>query len=274
MKVYAFVGKSGTGKSHNSMRVAKENHLHYIIDDGLLISDNRIIEGKSAKRESTKMASVRRAVFSDEEHTKSVKAAIKRENVDSILIIGTSERMVNMIAERLELGEIQKYIYIEDVSTPEAMSIAKHMREKQGKHVIPVPTFEVKKQFSGYFIDPILVMFNKKGKSITEEKTIIRPTYSYLGDYKIAPKVIVDLCRHEAEKNKAIYEVFKVRTKTEKQGSVIIDVDVSINYPCKLDEAAKEFSHQASKSIEYMTSLVISAINVNIKGIHINNKED
>ena len=34
MKVYALVGRSGTGKSHHSMWVARENNLDYIIDDG------------------------------------------------------------------------------------------------------------------------------------------------------------------------------------------------------------------------------------------------
>ena len=46
MKVYALVGKSGTGKSHHSMWVARENNIDYIIDDGLLVSDNQIIAGK------------------------------------------------------------------------------------------------------------------------------------------------------------------------------------------------------------------------------------
>ena len=52
MKVYALVGRSGTGKSHHSMWVARENNIDYIIDDGLLVSDNKIIAGKSAKRGS------------------------------------------------------------------------------------------------------------------------------------------------------------------------------------------------------------------------------
>ena len=43
MKVYALVGRSGTGKSHHSMWVARENNLDYIIDDGLLLSDKEIV---------------------------------------------------------------------------------------------------------------------------------------------------------------------------------------------------------------------------------------
>ena len=55
MKVFALVGKSGTGKSHQSMRVARENNINYIIDDGLLISDNKILAGKSAKKEAKRL---------------------------------------------------------------------------------------------------------------------------------------------------------------------------------------------------------------------------
>ena len=37
IKVYAFVGPSGTGKSYRAQLVASENEINYIIDDGLLI---------------------------------------------------------------------------------------------------------------------------------------------------------------------------------------------------------------------------------------------
>ena len=37
MQVYAFVGKTGTGKSYNALRVAKSHDIKYIIDDAILI---------------------------------------------------------------------------------------------------------------------------------------------------------------------------------------------------------------------------------------------
>ena len=43
MKVYAFVGPSGTGKSYRAQFVATQRGINYIIDDGLLIKDNAII---------------------------------------------------------------------------------------------------------------------------------------------------------------------------------------------------------------------------------------
>ena len=45
IKVYAFVGPSGTGKSYRAQMVANENNISYIIDDGLLIKDNNVVAG-------------------------------------------------------------------------------------------------------------------------------------------------------------------------------------------------------------------------------------
>ena len=42
IKVYAFVGPSGTGKSYRAQMVASEKNISYIIDDGLLIRENEV----------------------------------------------------------------------------------------------------------------------------------------------------------------------------------------------------------------------------------------
>ena len=78
----------------------------------------------------------------------------------------------------------KKRVYIEEVSSPEQIEEAKKIRREQGKHVVPVPTFEIKEQFSGYFMDP-LKMFEKKDR-VYKEKSVIRPTFSYLGNYTIS----------------------------------------------------------------------------------------
>lgn len=54
LKVFAFVGPSGTGKSYRAQMVANERNINYIIDDGLLIKDNEVIAGSSAKKAATK----------------------------------------------------------------------------------------------------------------------------------------------------------------------------------------------------------------------------
>ena len=80
IRVYAFVGPSGTGKSYRAQMVAGENNISYIIDDGLLINENAVVAGESAKKAPTKIETVKHAIFSDEKEKKEMIEAIKRLN--------------------------------------------------------------------------------------------------------------------------------------------------------------------------------------------------
>lgn len=57
--------------------------------------------------------------------------------------------MVVTIAKALDLPMPAKYIRIEDVAKPEDMLKASEARHKEGKHVIPVPTMELKPYLKG-----------------------------------------------------------------------------------------------------------------------------
>ena len=178
MYTMAFVGPSGTGKSHRSITIAQELLADAIIDDGLLISKNKVLAGYSAKKEATKLAAVRRALFVRDEHVQDVKKAIKENKLERILILGTSLAMAERIANQLEINPIKKIVRIEDVATPEEMEAAVNMRTKEGKHVIPVPVFEIKQEFSGYFLHPLRHFKKSFGKSVQnpDDKSIVRPT--------------------------------------------------------------------------------------------------
>jgi ABC-type uncharacterized transport system YnjBCD ATPase subunit len=91
MRVIGFVGPSGTGKSHRASWVAREKGIDFIIDDGLLISGNRVVAGASAKKENTKIGSIKRALFINDDHVKDVTKAIESYKPEAILILGTSE---------------------------------------------------------------------------------------------------------------------------------------------------------------------------------------
>ena len=128
IRVYAFVGPSGTGKSYRAQMVAGENNISYIIDDGLLINENEVVAGESAKKAPTKIETVKHAIFIDEEEKKKMVKAIKKYKPESILILGTSDGMVEKIAENLGLPKIQKTIYIQDVATETEMKTARNIR--------------------------------------------------------------------------------------------------------------------------------------------------
>jgi len=107
-KIFALVGESGTGKSFHAKLVAQKYGIDLIIDDGLLIKDNRILAGHSAKKENTFMAAVKVALFDEKSHRDEVARRLQSENYKRILLLGTSEKMVNKIAVRLQLSPPQK----------------------------------------------------------------------------------------------------------------------------------------------------------------------
>ena len=164
MKVVGIIGPSGNGKSHRADWVARERGIDYIIYDGLLIKGNQIIAGTSAKKEKTKIGSIKCALFTNTDHANDVKKAIRDNNPEAVLILGTSDGMVEAIAKRLEFPEVSEKVYINDVATDFEIKQALSTRMDQGKHVIPVPTFEIK-DFSGYFLDPLQIFREGKGSS-------------------------------------------------------------------------------------------------------------
>lgn len=202
IKVYAFVGPSGTGKSYRAQMVAGEKGTNFIIDDGLLIKNNKVIAGESAKKADTKIETVKHALFYNDKEKERIVTALKKYKPESILILGTSDGMVQKIANNLGLPEVSEITYITDVATQEEMETAKRIRVTEGKHVIPVPTFEIKKDFSGYLLDPLQI-FKSKGKGeqpYIAEKSIIRPTFSYLGNFTISDTVFRQIVEYLASK--------------------------------------------------------------------------
>ena len=267
MKVIALVGKSGTGKSYQSLSIAKDKRIDYIIDDGLFIHGNKILAGKSAKRQATKVGAVKTALFADEDHRIQVVDAIKNNNPSGILIIGTSENMVKKIAERLELPEIEEIIKIEDITDEKEREIAKKQRYELGKHVIPVPTFQLKHEFSGYFIDPLRIFRRKSsGKHEFTEKSEVRPTYSYLGQYIISDRVITDLVSHTAYRVKGVEEISKITTISNEKGIDIL-VDIVVLYGMNIIKMAHTLQMKIKDEVEKMTALNVLTVSIHVKNL-------
>lgn len=275
MKVYGFVGPSGTGKSYRAQMVASEKGINFIIDDGLLIKDNQVIAGVSAKKAPTKIETVKHALFYNEEEKKPIKEAFKKYKPSKILILGTSDGMVQKIAANLGLPEVSDITYINEVATEEEMQTARNMRVTQGKHVIPVPTFELKKDFSGYLLDPLQI-FKSKGagqKPYISEKTIIRPTFSYLGKFTISDTVFRQIMEYLAEKMPAIHKVIRTRaTSTEAGPSIYMEVTVTYGY--NMQQCLKEFKEKARKEIENLTAMNVVSLEVVAKSIHFPEKDE
>lgn len=270
IKVYAFVGPSGTGKSYRAQMVASEKGINFIIDDGLLIKDNEVIAGSSAKKASTKVATVKRALFYEDAEKEIIIKALKKYKPESILILGTSDGMVEKIAANLGLPEISETIYITDVATEEEMKTARRIRVTEGKHVIPVPTFEIKKDFSGYLLDPLQI-FKSKGKGqkpYISEKSIIRPTFSYMGNFTISDLVFRQILEYLAVQTPAIYKILKTRVENYGEG-VKLYVEVTIVYGFNVIDGLNDFKQKAKREIEKLTAMNVVELDVVAKNIYV-----
>lgn len=271
IKVYAFVGPSGTGKSYRAQMVASENGINYIIDDGLLIKGNAVIAGTSAKKAPTKIETVKHALFIKNNEKEEIKNAIREYKPEGILILGTSDGMVEKIAENLGLPKIEKTIYITDVATEEEMENARRIRTTEGKHVIPVPTFEIKKDFSGYMLDPLQI-FKSQGKGHTpymSEKSIIRPTFSYMGNFTISDNVFKQIIEHLEAKSHAVYKITKIRVQKSEAGPYIY-MEVIVDYGINIQNELNDFKTKCKKEIERLTTMNVQKIDILVKGINMN----
>lgn len=271
MKVYCLVGKSGTGKSFQAINLCRQMNIESIIDDGLFICHNKVMAGISAKRQKTQYAAVKTALFTEDWHAEEVIAAIAEEAPAAVLVLGTSDRMVEKIRLRLQLDPPEKTIYIENITTEEEREIAYKQRNELGKHVIPAPTFQLKKQFSGYFMSPMKILWKEFGpRKVLDEKSVVRPSYSYLGRYHISEKVMSDIV--ECIKNEAgtVYDIDKVLVSKNEEGAeegIDIYIIADFYYRDGVVENAKAFQREVADKIEIMTAFNVNKVDMEIKDV-------
>lgn len=273
IQVFALVGESGTGKSFRAKLLAEENGIQAIIDDGLLIQDEKIIAGRSAKREKTYMGAVRVALFDDKEHRDSVAKVLRTTHIKKILIIGTSEKMVTKIAMRLQIPQPQKIIHIEEIATTEEIEKAQKSRHVEGKHVIPVPSIEVKKNYPQIFSASMREFFNKQklfrkknrsGKLI--EKSIVQPEFSKKGRIEISEAALTQLVMHCVNECDPDVTIKKITIKTDSRGYRLL-VTIDVPFGTQLTGKIHRLQQYIIDKIESFTGILIEEVSIIIDKI-------
>ena len=275
VQVYALVGESGTGKSFRSKLLAEEYGIHAIIDDGLLIQDDKIVAGRSAKREKTYMGAVRVALFDDKDHRDSVAKVLRKTHIKKILLLGTSEKMVSKIAMRLQLPQPQKIIHIEEIATKEEIEKAVKSRQVEGKHVIPVPTIEVKKNYPQILSSSMRDFFSQKkwfhkklknpnGKMI--EKSIVQPEFSKKGRIEISEAALTQMTMHCVNECDPDVKIKKITIKTDSRGYRLI-VLIDVPFGTQLTGKIHRLQQYIIDKIESYTGILIEEVRIVIDKI-------
>ena len=272
MEVFGFIGASGTGKSHHALVVAYDHDIQTIIDDGLLIDHNRIVAGRSAKEETNRLKAVRRAIFNKPEDAAAMRAALAKVDPPKLLILGTSKHMIHRICQALDLPEASQFIRIEDVSCPSEITKARAIRLKVGKHIIPVPTMELKPHFQGYLLDPIRSFFyGRNGKQVSNfERSVVRPVFSYYGKLTFSNEVLEALVRHALKQNGGVTKINRLRVainyNSTRNGLAII-LSLTIAYGQNIKKLMSRIRKAIQQEVEYTTGMAVEILKITVRGI-------
>lgn len=266
--IIAFVGQSGTGKSTRAIAVARKNNIDYIIDDGLLINGGRIVAGTSAKKAPSKMESVRQALFVDPTRSQVMRRAIVESRPVAIMILGTSDSMLEKITTNLWLNKPSMLIRIEDVSTEEERRHARSTRMNEGMHTIPVPTMEIKHEFSGYFSDPLgkirsRLNLEEGGVDLNgeNERTMIRPTFSSLGSYSISDDALLELIEITLKDLPGYGEVLEFKSEKRTIG-VVFTLDLALLYGYDAQKVLYDAQQKIGNAVENLTAITVVSVDI------------
>ena len=272
IKVFALIGNSGTGKSFRAKLIAQKYGIEYIIDDGLLIKENRILAGHSAKKEKTFLAAVKVALFDEKSHRDEIARKLQSEKIKKILVLGTSEKMVNKIAARLQMPPPSKLIKIEDIASQEEIDKAIRTRRIEGKHVIPVPSIEVKRSYPNIFYDAIRIFRRQNAPgaigptSKVHEKSVVRPEYSRRGKVIISEAALSQMVIHCVDEYNPNIRIKKIVVRDRDMGyNLVITIDVP--YGIQLGGNIHELQQYIIDNIERYTGILIEEVNIIIDKI-------
>jgi uncharacterized alkaline shock family protein YloU len=267
IRVFAFVGAAGTGKSQRAQLVADYLDAEYIIDDGLVIRRATIVSGKSAKAERNQIKAIRRALFEYDDHRRAVMDFFKKAAPCSVMIIATSDGMAERIIKKLEFPMPSRVIHIEEVATPGEISRARKERQSKGQHVIPVSHVLVRKNFAGKMVGRLRVLWRTKAP-YEGEKTIVRPPFSFYGEVHIDPEAIEQLASYIASKVPQVSSEPLSRVYSTDEDSINIDIDFKFSPgPKNMLVIADMARQRVARSVRYFSGLDVRNVNVNVTGV-------
>jgi uncharacterized alkaline shock family protein YloU/adenylate kinase family enzyme len=285
MQVYALVGKSGTGKSFRAKLLAEKLGVPYIVDDGLLIYDNTILAGKSAKQEKNYISAIKTALFNDDEHRQAVVQMIQEKKIKKILLLGTSDKMVERVAESLELPPINQIIKIEEIASQKDIENAIKSRFEEGKHVIPVPTIEVKRDYAQILSDSIRIFFkggqDKDGvkRSRFFEKSVVQPEYHDTGtgagaggSVTISEAALTQMFLHCIDEYDGEIQMRKIKVKMGRSG-YRIDLFVEVPFGKPLTGGLHALRKYILRNIQKYTGIMIDHLEISIDSVSQRKKE-
>ncbi|MBR1438752.1 MAG: Asp23/Gls24 family envelope stress response protein [Synergistaceae bacterium] len=266
IEVTAFVGPAGTGKSHRATMVARQNGIDVIIDDGLVISRGRILAGRSAKSEINRLRAIKRAIFEYPEHRDEVANYLSKNSPAKLMILATSDGMIDKITGRLGLNHPVRTISITDVSSPEEIEAALRERKEKKQHVVPAAKAQIQQNFAGKLVSQIRGFF--KGREKDESRnTIVKPLFSFNGRVTIGSDAILEMTRKLLELRNHVRKIRDIDIETDEDKiSLSVELDLNLSGMSALS-IAKTLQRKLRMGLSYFTGMEIRQVNIRVNEI-------
>ena len=143
---------------------------------------------------------------------------------------------------------------------------------KEGRHIIPVPTMELKTHFHGYLLDSVRSLFRRNGaKEETEfEHSVVRPVFSYYGKLIFSDKVLLTLVRHTVKEETGIVKLNKLRIrkhKEEETNGLSVDMALTVRYGENLKSLTSRLQKAVEKEISYTTGMSVEVLKITVRDV-------
>lgn len=255
-QIYALYGKSGTGKSHRAISIAYKYQVSMIIDDGLLIYKGKMVPGSiSGKQEENRLKAVKRAIFDDPTYAANMKAHLNAIDPDKILIIGTSQHMINRIVENLDLKAPDVWIDIDEITSPEERKRATVHRRK-GRHVVPLSPVEVSR-FKLPLIDRLKLLITSKGKTkYLGEQSVVKPGFHSMGKIYIQEKALQDLAYYTLVHQLNCKHVKRINIASKPESDApAVEVHTAFKFGEPLHVTGKKINEELKATLKQLSGL-------------------
>ena len=206
----------------------------------------------------------------DPGHLSGVMASLSQQKFKRALILGTSDRMVHRIAKKLDLPAPSRLIRIEDVATTQEIERARRSRQKEGKHIIPVPAIEVKRSHGKIFFNSVRILFKRRfgllKKHDVFEKSVVRPVYMDRGKVSISEEALTQMVLHCVDDYDPSLKVTKVIIHAH-AGDYGIEVLLQVPFRTELSGLLHNLQLHILENIEKFAGIALREVNITIDSI-------
>ena len=136
-----------------------------------------------------------------------------------------------------------------------------------GKHIIPAPSIQLKKEFSGYFMHPLrLIRGGRNDRARVSNRSVVRPSFSYPGKYTISTRALLDIALIVCSGEARICAVLKASADNGDSGAVV-NLSVVLRYGANIIDAAETLQRRIAEQVESMTAFHADAVNIEVRGL-------